>query len=152
MDILSGLVLTVETPRPEGYPENPETIGEHIRCARLDQGLLQREVGEIISVTQSTVYNWETQGVEPELRFLPKIIAFLGFDPRPEGKTLGQKLRRRRQALGLSQKKLAKQLGLDPTSIFSAEADRAGKKVREVVEGFLSRSGSNLGEAKPQRA
>ncbi len=56
--ILSGLVLTAEIPRPDGYPENPEMIGEHIRCARMDQGLVQREVGEIIGVTQSTVVNW----------------------------------------------------------------------------------------------
>lgn len=150
MDFLSGLTLTAQTPLPEGYPENPETIGEHIRCARLDQGLLQRDVAEIIGVSQSTVLNWETQGVEPEVRYLPSIIAFLGFDPRPEGKTLGEKVRRRREALGLSQRKLAKQLGIDPTLIWKAEEDQAGKKVRKVVEEFLSRCLANPGSSLEQ--
>jgi hypothetical protein len=91
--LLSGLTLTTQTPLPEGYPENPETVGEHIRCIRL---------------------------------YTPDIIAFLGFDPRPEGKTLGEKVRCR-----------AKQLGIDRKSMWTAETDQAGKKVRKVVSGFV---------------
>jgi hypothetical protein len=41
------------------YPEHPLTIGEHIRKKRMDLGLLQREVAEIIGVTESSVWNWE---------------------------------------------------------------------------------------------
>ncbi len=42
-----------------------------------------------------------------EFRHLPAIIRFLGYNPIPRGKTVGQRVRRTRQALGLSQKKLA---------------------------------------------
>ena len=63
-----------------GYPEHPLTIGEHIRKKRMDLGLLQREVAEIIGVTESSIWNWE-HGVEPELQYNPKIIKFLGYIP-----------------------------------------------------------------------
>jgi len=49
-----------------GYPTNPVTIGDHIRKRRMDLGLLQREVAEIIGVTESSIWNWE-HGTEPEL-------------------------------------------------------------------------------------
>lgn len=55
-------------------------IGDHIRKKRLDLGLTQIEVAEIIGVKESTVWNWE-HGTEPELRHIPKIIEFLGYVP-----------------------------------------------------------------------
>jgi DNA-binding XRE family transcriptional regulator len=61
-----------------GYPEFPITVGEHIRKKRMDLGLLQREVAEIIGVTESSVWNWE-HGTEPELQYNPRIIKFLGY-------------------------------------------------------------------------
>jgi DNA-binding XRE family transcriptional regulator len=42
--------------------------------------LLQREVASKIGVKKDSVYNWE-RGIEPELRFIPKIIEFLGYIP-----------------------------------------------------------------------
>jgi len=36
----------------------------------MDLGLLQREVAEIIGVTESSIRNWE-HGVEPELQYNP---------------------------------------------------------------------------------
>ena len=63
-----------------GYPEFPITVGEHIRKKRMDLGLLQREVAEIIGVTESSVWNWE-HGVEPEQHYNPNIIKFLGYIP-----------------------------------------------------------------------
>lgn len=46
----------------------------------MDLGLLQREVAEIIGVTESSVWNWE-HGTEPEQQYNPKIIKFLGYIP-----------------------------------------------------------------------
>ena len=62
------------------YPTHPVTVGDHIRKRRMDRGLLQREVAEIIGVTESSVWNWE-HGTEPELHYNPKIIEFLGYIP-----------------------------------------------------------------------
>lgn len=63
-----------------GYPENPNSLGEHIRKRRIDLGLFQREVAEKIGVRECTIYNWE-RGMEPELRYMPKILDFLDYVP-----------------------------------------------------------------------
>ena len=54
--------------------------------------MLQREVAERFGVTKSGVANWEANVVEPELRYMPAIIDFLGYDPLPEANTLGEQL------------------------------------------------------------
>jgi transcriptional regulator with XRE-family HTH domain len=59
------------------------TITEHIRTRRLDLGLLQRDVALRLGVSKSAVMNWERGRTEPMIRFLPAIIRFLGYDPRP---------------------------------------------------------------------
>jgi len=46
-------------PVPQGYPEHPRTIGEHIKKRRMDRGLLQHEVAEEMGVCAWTVINWE---------------------------------------------------------------------------------------------
>jgi transcriptional regulator with XRE-family HTH domain len=74
------LPLTLFVIQPESYPEAPVTIGEHILKRRLDLGLLQREVSEIIGVSDQTVCNWE-HGIVPELRLMPKVIEFLDYIP-----------------------------------------------------------------------
>jgi len=48
-----------------GYPAFPITVGEHIRKKRMDLGLLQMKVAEIIGVTESSTWNWG-HGTEPE--------------------------------------------------------------------------------------
>jgi len=37
-----------------------------------------------MGVDPSTIWNWERGWSHPELRYLPAIIAFLGYDPRPK--------------------------------------------------------------------
>ncbi len=71
-----------------GYPENPKTLGEHLRRARLDRGLPQRQVAEAIGCSQASLANWEMGHRAPEVRFLSGILAFLGYDPRPEPRPL----------------------------------------------------------------
>lgn len=63
-----------------------------MRKRRLDLGLLQREVAARLGVTESTVTNWELNRTSPKIRFLPGIIALLGYDPRPAGVTLADQL------------------------------------------------------------
>jgi len=59
------------------YPKNPKTLGEKIRKARMDEGLLVRELAELIEVTEDTVINWELRGRRPRDEGLKKIKAFL---------------------------------------------------------------------------
>lgn len=64
-----------------GYPEEPRTLGEHLRKRRLDLGLTQGQVAERFSATVQTVCNWEKGRSQPEPRHYPAVIAFLGYDP-----------------------------------------------------------------------
>ena len=44
---------------PKGYPENPKTLGEHIRKYRMDSGLQIKQLAEEIGVDEMTIINWE---------------------------------------------------------------------------------------------
>ena len=93
-------------------------LGDHLRQRRLDLGLLQRDVAEKLQVNQMTVCHWETNRTSPQLRFIPSIVAFLGYSPyHPQSDSLGKRICTRRQVLGISQKKLAVLLGIDPSTL-----------------------------------
>jgi hypothetical protein len=51
---------------------------------RLDLNLLQQDVGQPIRGSVSDVWNWENNRVSPAVRFIPAIIAFLGYNPMPK--------------------------------------------------------------------
>ena len=66
--------------------------------------LLQRQVAQQLGVNGATITNWETNGAQPTLKYLPKIIAFLGYNPLPPPSpgSVGKRLVRCRTLLGLS--------------------------------------------------
>lgn len=125
---------------PTGYPRGINTLGDHLRKRRLDLGLLQREVAERIGVDPATVTNRELRHVAPEFRWLPAIIDFLGYDPRPRPATIRQALIRHREGQGLSQRAFADQLGVDPSTLAKWERGRrvpAGRyrvRIDSVIE------------------
>jgi DNA-binding XRE family transcriptional regulator len=61
-----------------------------------------------------TVHNWETGERKPEIRFIPALVEFLGYDPEPadEGTLAGRLIAKRRE-LGLSQREAARSLAID---------------------------------------
>ncbi|HUQ15979.1 MAG TPA: helix-turn-helix transcriptional regulator [Gemmatimonadales bacterium] len=132
--------LKAPRPLPCAYPQALVTIGDHLRKHRLDLGLLQREVAEWLGVTESTVTNWELNRTEAELRFLPRIIALLGFDPRPAGVTLGEQLLVCRTARGLSREAAARILGVDPGTLWKWESDQRtpGRAFLAKIRAFLT--------------
>ena len=93
-----------------GYPVNPITVGDHIRKSRMDRGLLQREVAEIIGVTESSVWNWE-HGTEPELHYNPRIIKFLGYIPFDCPDDTVWRLGRYKRAMGMNLDLLGEAMG-----------------------------------------
>jgi transcriptional regulator with XRE-family HTH domain len=115
--------LTLNSPKPPSkyYPKEINTLGDHIRKRRLDLGLLQREVAAKIGVDEISICNWERQRTLPEIRFIAPIIEFLGYDPFPEPDSFPEKLKTYRMRMGLSQKKLAEKLGIDPSTIMNWE-------------------------------
>ena len=49
----------------------------------LDLNLLQKQVADQIGVHELTITNWEVNATVPEVRYMPVIIEFLGYNPLP---------------------------------------------------------------------
>ena len=92
------------------YPASPSTLGEHLKRRRLDLGLFQREVAAKIGADEASIWLWENGRVKPELKWMPAILAFLGYDPRTPAGNIGERLVRYREARGWAQKRLATEL------------------------------------------
>lgn len=115
--------LTATKPEGNGYPENPQTLGDHLKKARLDRNLLQRDVATQLGVRVESVMNWELNRHEPDLRSIPGIIEIIGYDPLPQPKTMGEDLVRKRTLLGLTQRESGNQIGIDQTTLARWERD-----------------------------
>ena len=63
------------------YPKQLESLGDHIRARRLDLGLLQKDVAEIIGVTTDTITNWEKGRNRPMHWHYLRINKFLSYFP-----------------------------------------------------------------------
>ena len=61
----------------KGYPKSPKTFGERLRKARMDAGLLIKDLAGMLGVTEDTIINWELRGMRPNKINLLKVHAFL---------------------------------------------------------------------------
>jgi len=98
-------------------PTELKTIGDHIRRRRLEQKLLQREAAGLIGVSEGSIFAWEANTAAPELRYMPAIIGFIGYNPIPEPTTPSERLVWQRTSQGLSQKEAARTMGIDPSTL-----------------------------------
>ncbi|MEO0471104.1 MAG: helix-turn-helix transcriptional regulator [Bacteroidota bacterium] len=118
----------VTKPLPNGYPEELQTVGDHLRAIRLDRNLRQHQVAEIIGVSGCTINFWENNIHTPRAQYWGNIIAFLGYDPAYiEGNSLAVVLQNYRRQHGLSVQALGGQLGVAGSTICDWEQ---GKKVK----------------------
>ena len=126
--------LTAWKPSSLPYPAQLNTLGGHLRKRRLDLGLLQREVAEQIGVTASTIWNWEANYRTPQLRFIPKIIALLGYDPNDaQSGSLGERIVAYRRVQGVTQKELACRLRIDPSTLARWESGRGHPSMKLML-------------------
>lgn len=111
-------------PMPNRYPKEINTLGDHIRKRRLDLNLLQKQVADQIGVDGTTITAWERNATTPAVRFTPAIIQFLGYDPLPPGSSLSEHVATARRRQGLSLRKMAVELGIDPGTLLDWEAGK----------------------------
>ena len=109
--------IKASKPKDFRYPLHPKTLGDHIRRRRIDLNLLQRELGQHIGVHGLSVTNWELNRTIPELKHMPAILSFLGYNPLSRPTTLAERLVLHRRCRGWSQKRLADELDVDPTTL-----------------------------------
>lgn len=64
--------------RKKPFDFEPQTLGEQIQRRRLELGLSQKEVGEVLGVTSFTVLNWEKGKTMPHKNVMQKVWQFLG--------------------------------------------------------------------------
>jgi transcriptional regulator with XRE-family HTH domain len=128
-------------------PSEPQTVGDHIRRERLSLKLLQKDVAEQIGVDKTSVFNWEGNYASPDLRYMPAIIQFLGYNPLPAADGWGARLVRQRTTMGLSQRQSANLLGVDAGTLACWERGE-----REPSGEFLVRVNRFLQERDPSEA
>ena len=125
MLVLPFCRITLEGKKPisrEKYPDVCRTWGDWIRAQRISLKLTKRQVALRLNVSDLTIYLWEKNRVKPSLAQIPKIIEFLGRDPfEKRTDSLGDKLREYRRVHGLTQEKMAGQLGVDPSTLAAWE-------------------------------
>jgi transcriptional regulator with XRE-family HTH domain len=107
------LPQSYNTGRVVRIPTRLNTVGDHLRRRRLALKLLQKDVADQIGVGETSVFKWEANTVSPEIRCLPAIFRFLGYNPLPAARGWGERLVRHRSSLGLSRKEAAKRLRVD---------------------------------------
>jgi len=132
--ILAWPILFVSDPedllkaqKPRLYSDTPQTLEEHIKRARMLRELSQPKVAALIGVDTSTILNWEKSYTEPPIATIPAILKFPGYDPYPEGKTLGKRMLAFRRTKGWTISKAAQQTGVD---VGRGDHGRAARRYR----------------------
>ena len=103
-------------------------MGEHLKRRRIELGLLHKEAACQMHVAVETVIAWEKDRKDPEHRNWPRIISFLGYDPYPDPRTLGERLRARSRQLGLSRREASHRLGMDENTLAAYETGRGAPR------------------------
>jgi transcriptional regulator with XRE-family HTH domain len=120
--------ITLKAKKPvsrEKIPDVCRTWGDWIKVRRVELKLSKCQLAVKINVSDSTIYLWEKNRVQPSLAQIPRIIEFLGRDPfEKKAEDLGDNIREYRRVHGLSQKILAEQFGVDETTIAGWESGK----------------------------
>ena len=104
----------------------------------MDLGLYQADVARLLNVSEDCVTYWENERNTPRLYQFPAIIAFLGYYPfTHETATFGGKIRRYKYEQGLSNRKLAKVLGVDEGTVAEWERNRRLPLARSMEKVLL---------------
>jgi transcriptional regulator with XRE-family HTH domain len=130
------VTLRGSKPLSTAMPREIKSLGDHLRAVRLAKGLFQKDVAAEIGVDICTVTNWELNATEPEERFVPAILRFLQYDPVGPGDSPAERLHNHRRRLGITQRKLAGLLGVDPGTLRDWE-----RGTRKPPDRVLSRLG-----------
>ena len=114
------VTLTASRPILPAYPRQLKTPGDYIRKRRLDLGLLQEDVARRLGIDTDSATNCEKNRYSPRLYPIPKVIEFLGYVPdqyNHDGKSLGERIVGVRRVLGIRQDQLAREFGVDPSTL-----------------------------------
>lgn len=83
--------------------------------------MIQKDVALRLQVNDWTICNWENNKTTSAVRYLPRIMEFLGYDPFRAPNYLGEEIAAVRRRLGISRKWLAKKLSMDEGTLAKLE-------------------------------
>lgn len=129
--------ITLKAAKFTPFPQELRSVGDHLKKRRYKLELFQKDVALQLQVDSYTVCNWENNKTIPAVRYLPRIIQFLGYYPYPAPETLGERLLAYRRHLGLSCKRMAQRLSVDEGTLARWERGigaPSGKHQRSVIE------------------
>lgn len=109
-----------------------------MRRRRLELGLYQKDVAARLGVATSTIWNWE-HGWNVDLRYIPRILALLGYNPIPCPDDPLGKLVWYKQVNGLTVEELGGEMGRDPDQLADWLSGRhiPCKRNQKKIELFL---------------
>ena len=112
------------------------------RKTRLDRDLFHKDVAAGIGVSVCSVNAWELNHSEPEIRYVPEIIKFLGYNPKPEPEGALERLEWYRWTNGQSIERLGVAMGRDPEQLsdWLSGRHKPFKKSLERIELFLNQN------------
>ena len=123
-------------------------LGTLVRERRRERGLTMEATAREIGVNAWTVLGWEHNRHFPPADLMPAIIRFLGREPWPEPRSLGDRLRAERLRRGLTQAQAAVFMRVSRESVADWEIGRAPchHATRAKAEAFAA------GMARPRRS
>jgi DNA-binding XRE family transcriptional regulator len=96
-------------------------------------------VAALLGINVWTYLLWENDRAEPTVRYWPKLIGLLGYDPNPSPKSWQDRLKTKRRALGLTVKAAAQMAGVDEGTFSRWERGLARSLVqKDKFNDFLS--------------
>ena len=63
-------------------PTEPRTVGEHLKCRRLELHLFQSDLAKMFGVDPVSIVNWEKNTYQPDNERMPAIVKWLSYDPQ----------------------------------------------------------------------
>jgi DNA-binding XRE family transcriptional regulator len=100
----------------------------------MELGLFQCDLRKRFGLEKGTYVTWEKDRCYPAMKHWPGIIGFLGYDPSPKPKTIGERLLAYRRQHGTSRKALARQLGADEATLWRWEVGQRIPVVQRHVD------------------
>ncbi len=93
-----------------------------------------------MGVSTATVVNWENGTAKPMATQFRPILAFLGYDPTSEPRTLAERVEAKQRSLGTTLAQVARYLRWDPGSLkrYLDGTWRLSPVRREALEAFLN--------------
>ena len=114
-----------------------ETIGDHIRLWRISNDFLQKDIAQMLFVSEDTITGWEQNRAVPGTKQIAKLVKLLGYLPiKIDTSTLGGRITQFRYLNGLTPKEFGALVNADPSTVRAWEigTNKPSKNRRLLIE------------------